>query len=64
MKKCLSMLLLIENYVGNHKDIGNGIIMPYSMDTRVNGQSAQLIKYNTITVNADIPDELFEYQGK
>ncbi len=53
----------VEIYYSDYQDVGDGMLMPFNMDTRMNGQSVQAIKFTTILVNQDIPDELFKFPG-
>lgn len=55
---------LIENYYDNYQDTGNGLIMPFGMETFINGQSAQNLIFKSIEVNIDIPDDIFTYTGE
>lgn len=54
----------VEIHYSDYQDIGNGIIMPFSMDTRMNGQSVQAIKFTAIVVNEEIPDDIFKFPGE
>lgn len=54
---------LIENYYNNYKDVGNGLIMPFGMETFIGGQSAQKVTFQSVEVNGDIPDDIFTYTG-
>jgi outer membrane lipoprotein-sorting protein len=54
----------VEIYYSDYQDVGNGLIMPFSMDNRMNGQSVQAIKFTTIVVNEEIADETFKYPGE
>jgi outer membrane lipoprotein-sorting protein len=49
--------------MSDYQDIGEGLMMPFNMDTRMNGQSVQAIKFTTITINQEIPDSLFTFPG-
>lgn len=54
----------VQVYYSDYQDAGEGIIMPYTLDTRVNGQSVQLIKFTSIAVNVEIGDEVFKFPGQ
>lgn len=54
----------VEIHYSDYQDVGNGLLMPYSMDTRANGVSVQVIKFSTIVVDEDIPDDVFKYPGE
>lgn len=51
----------VQVYYSDYQDAGEGIIMPFTLDTRVNGQSVQLIKFASIAVNVEIGDEVFKF---
>jgi outer membrane lipoprotein-sorting protein len=51
----------VEIHYSDYQDIGNGLIMPYGMDNRMNGQSIQTIKFTTIVVNEEISDDIFKF---
>jgi outer membrane lipoprotein-sorting protein len=53
----------VEIYMSDYQDIGEGLMMPFNMDTRMNSQSVQAIKFTTITINQEIPDSLFTFPG-
>lgn len=48
-------------YYSDYQDTGNGLIMPYTIDTKVGGQSVQAIKFTKIELGADIADEVFKF---
>jgi outer membrane lipoprotein-sorting protein len=54
----------VEVFFSDYQDAGDGFIMPYSIDTKMGGQSVQAIKFTTIEVNKEIPDDIFRYPGK
>ena len=51
-------------YYSDYQDAGNGLIMPYSLDTKVGGQTVQSITFTTIEFNGDIADDVFKYPGQ
>ena len=51
----------VQVYYSDYQDIGEGIIMPFTLDTRVNGQSVQLVKFSSIVMNVEIGDEVFKF---
>jgi outer membrane lipoprotein-sorting protein len=51
----------VDIYFSDYQDAGDGLIMPFTMDTKVGGQSVQAIKFNTVMVNVEIPDEIFKF---
>jgi|WetSurMetagenome_2_1015567.scaffolds.fasta_scaffold14484_4 outer membrane lipoprotein-sorting protein len=50
-------------YYSDYQDAGDGMLMPYTIDTRMGGQSVQAIKFTKIEVNVDISDDVFKYKG-
>jgi outer membrane lipoprotein-sorting protein len=54
----------VEIYYSDYQDIGNGLLMPYTMDTRANGASVQNIKFTKVVVDEEIADEVFKYPGE
>jgi outer membrane lipoprotein-sorting protein len=54
----------VEVFYSDYQDVGNGLIMPFNLDSHMNGQSVQVIKFTKIVVNEDIPDEIFKYPGE
>jgi hypothetical protein len=50
-------------YFSDYQDAGDGLIKAYTMDSRIDGQSVQMIKFKTIVVNEEIPDEFFKFPG-
>jgi outer membrane lipoprotein-sorting protein len=51
----------VEIYMSDYQDAGNGLIMPFVMDTRLQGQSLQKITFKKMGVNEEIADELFVF---
>ncbi|NOY38569.1 MAG: outer membrane lipoprotein-sorting protein [Chlorobi bacterium] len=49
--------LEVENIFGNYKMI-NGVAMPMSIETKVMGQSSQIV-FDSVQFNIDLPDSLF-----
>lgn len=54
----------VEVYMSDYQDIGNGLLMAFSIDTRIGGQSVQVIKFSSVVINEDLPDDLFKYPGE
>jgi hypothetical protein len=50
-------------YFSDYQDAGNGLIRAYTIDSRMGGQSVQMIKFKTIVVNEEVPDEFFKFPG-
>jgi outer membrane lipoprotein-sorting protein len=51
-------------YYSDYQDAGDGLLMPYTIDTKVGGQSVQAIKFTAIELNTDISDDAFKYPGQ
>ena len=54
----------VDIYFSDYQDIGNGLVMPFSMDQRVGGQSMQTIKFTKITVDEEVADDIFKFPGE
>ena len=54
----------MEIYFSDYQDAGDGIIMPYTIDTRVGGQSVQAVKFSSIAINGEISDDVFKFPGQ
>jgi outer membrane lipoprotein-sorting protein len=53
----------VDVYFSDYQDAGDGIMLPFTMDTRVGGQSVMAIKFTSIKLNEEISDDLFKYTG-
>ena len=51
-------------YYSDYQDAGNGLLMPYTIDTKVGGQSVQAVKFTQIELNGDIADDVFKFPGE
>jgi outer membrane lipoprotein-sorting protein len=51
-------------YYSDYQDTGNGLIMPYTIDTKMGGQSVQAVKFTKIEFNTDIPDDVFKFPAQ
>jgi outer membrane lipoprotein-sorting protein len=51
----------IEFYLSDYQETPGGLLMPFVMDTQMQGQSVQKLTFTAITVNEDMPDELFKF---
>ncbi len=60
-KSAQSMGQEIEIYLSDYQEIANGLLMPFVMDTQMQGQSVQKLNFTAITVNEDMPDDLFKF---
>jgi outer membrane lipoprotein-sorting protein len=49
----------IENYTSNFKQV-DGLYMPYSIESKVMGNTFSKITFENITLNEDISDDIFE----
>jgi outer membrane lipoprotein-sorting protein len=54
---------MVETYLSDYRDAGNGMIMPYSFEVKVGNQVVQSMIFETITLNEDIPDDAFKFPG-
>jgi len=48
-----------EMYFSNYKYV-NEILVPFSIETKVNGKTAMNMVMDEVTYNVDIPDSMFE----
>jgi len=53
----------IEQYLGDYREIEGGYLIPFHMESRMNGQVAQEINFESVEINVDIPDEEFAFPG-
>lgn len=51
----------VEIYLSDYRDAGNGLMMPFVMDTQMQGQSLQKITFTKMGVNEEIADEIFAF---
>ena len=54
----------VEIYMSDYREVGDGYMMPFVLDTQLDGQSIQKLNLETITVNEDIADEVFKFPGE
>jgi outer membrane lipoprotein-sorting protein len=54
---------VIETYLSNYQDAGDGMIMPFTMEIKMGGQVVQSMVFEKITINEDIPDDEFKFPG-
>jgi outer membrane lipoprotein-sorting protein len=52
----------VNTYFSDYQDVGDGIMIPFTMETRFGGQSMK-IKFTAVKVNEDISDDVFKYTG-
>jgi outer membrane lipoprotein-sorting protein len=48
-------------YLSDYQDIGNGILMPFVIDTHFQGQSVQKLNLKSIQADVDVPDDFFRF---
>lgn len=60
-KSAQSMGQEVLIYLSDYQELANGLLMPFVMDTQMQGQSVQKLTFTAITVNEDMPDELFKF---
>jgi outer membrane lipoprotein-sorting protein len=51
-------------FYSDYQDTGNGLIMPYTIDTKMGGQSVQAVKFTKIEFNSDISDDVFKFPAQ
>ncbi|HLO57601.1 MAG TPA: hypothetical protein VK179_02600 [Bacteroidales bacterium] len=51
-------------YYSDYQDAGNGLIMPFALDTKVGGQSVQAVKFTKIEFNTEIADDVFKFPAQ
>ena len=54
----------LETYFSEYQELDNGLIVPYSFETKVNGQALQQIIIESIETDAEIDDEVFTFPGE
>jgi outer membrane lipoprotein-sorting protein len=54
----------VSTYYSDYQDTGNGLILPFTLDTKVGGQSVQIVKFTAAEFNGEVSDEIFKYTGK
>ncbi len=60
-KSAQSMGQEIEIYLSDYQELPNGLLMPFVMDTQMQGQSVQKLNFTGVTVNEDIADDIFKF---
>jgi outer membrane lipoprotein-sorting protein len=51
----------VEIYLSDYQDAGNGILIPFVMDTQMQGQSVNKLNFTVITANEEIADDIFKF---
>jgi outer membrane lipoprotein-sorting protein len=51
----------VEIYLSEYQELPNGILMPFVMDSHMQGKSVQKLNFTAITVDEDIPDDVFKF---
>ncbi len=54
----------VDAYLSDYRDAGDGIMMPFSMEQKMGGQTMATIKYDLIEINKEIADDIFTYKGE
>ncbi|MBN1413994.1 MAG: outer membrane lipoprotein-sorting protein [Bacteroidales bacterium] len=55
---------VMETYFSDYKEVGDGLMMPFSFEVKSAGQIIQILTFEKIILNEDIPDEEFEFPGE
>lgn len=53
-----------ETYFSDYQDVGNGLMIPFAVETKVSGQVVNSLIFTKILINEDIPDEEFKFPGE
>jgi len=53
-----------ETYFSDYQEVGNGIMIPFSIETKVSGQVVNNLIFTKVLINEDIPDEEFKFPGE
>ena len=53
----------VDQYVGNYKSV-NGVLFPFSLETKVKGQTANQITIDKIETDVAIDDSVFKMPAK
>jgi outer membrane lipoprotein-sorting protein len=51
----------VEIYLSDYREAGNGLMIPFVMDTQLQGQSIQKLNFTEIAVDEDMDDNLFKF---
>jgi outer membrane lipoprotein-sorting protein len=54
----------VEIYMSDYQETGDGFLMPFVLDTQLDGQSIQKLSFSAITINEDITDDVFRFPGE
>ena len=54
----------VDVYMSDYQDIGNGLMMSFSMDTRIGGESVRAIKFTKAVLNEEISDDVFKFPAE
>ncbi|MFN5170519.1 MAG: outer membrane lipoprotein-sorting protein [Cyclobacteriaceae bacterium] len=52
-----------RTYMSDYQDV-KGIMMPFSMETKLNGQTVQKMTFSKMEVNSDVSDAMFAFPKK
>ncbi len=53
-----------ETYFTDYQEVGNGLLMPFAIETKVSGQVINSLIFTKILINEDIPDDEFKFPGE
>lgn len=54
---------VLDVYYSDYQDTGNGVVVPYTVDTKIGGQTVQAIKFTKIEFGTDISEDVFRFPG-
>ena len=52
----------IETYMSNYEEIDGGLVMPFSLEVKMGGQTQNVITLEKIEVNPEINDDFFKFK--
>lgn len=53
----------IETYLSDYQETDYGLIMPYYIEQKFNGQTGQKLTINEYLINSEIDDSMFQFPG-
>lgn len=54
----------VDVIMSDYREAGDGLIMPFSIEQKMGGQTGMTFKFNTIEINQEIADDIFTYKGE
>ncbi len=51
----------LDTYLSNYEEVEGGLVMPFLIEVKMQGQILQTIKIDTVEVNSEIDDKLFKF---